>query len=176
MIIADSFTGDSSFMQEYQHEVYSRNVYAIFHKAKLVYQCALKVVNLDTRLGQDILEQRSIDHRAVQGFHDIVAARFRYLNKQRLNQHHLPGVLFEQSEAAHYTALWLEYFDKMLDWLYETYPSLVWPVLTACAYPNPDTRGSDAEDQLMQQIAWLKDWSNPCPQPWEHAYSELQPE
>lgn len=176
MIVADSFAGDSSFMQHYQHEEYSRNVYAIFHKAKMAYLHALKVVNLDTQLGRDILEQRSMDHRTVQGFHDIIAARFRYLNKQRLNQNHLPGVLFEQSEGVHYTALWLEYFEEMLDWLYETTPRLVWLVLTACAYPNPDTRGSDAEDQLVQEIAWLKDWNNPCPQPWEYAYSELQPD
>lgn len=176
MIIADFFAGDSSFMQQCQHEVYLRSVCTIFHKAKMTYLHALKVVNVDTKLGRDILEKRSIDHRVVQDFHDIIAARFRYLNKQRLNQHHLPGVLFEQSEGAHYTALWLEYYEKTLEWLYETTPRLVWLVLTACAYPNPDTRGSEAEDQLMHQIDWLKDWGNLTPQPWEYAYSELQPE
>ena len=176
MLIADRFAGDSSFMQKHQEEVYMRNVYTIFHKAKVAYLHALKVVNIDTQLGRDVFDRKSIDHRTMQDFHDMIAARFRYLNRHRLNQFHLPGVLFEESEAAHYTCLWLDYYEAMLDWLYESSPRLVSLVLTACAYPNPDARGSSAEEQLLQQTAWLEDWSNLCPQPWEHAYSELQPE
>ena len=178
MMIGDRFPGDTAYMQDLQHDMYHDAVVEILSKAQAIYRHAMRVLNIPSPLGAEAIERTNYDHRTLQLLHDRIAARFRYLNKVRLNQHmmreSLPGMLSEMGEDVYYQTLWREYHSKMLDDLYEQQPELVHYVLTACTYPNPDKRGMDAEDEMDKMTNWLQDFHQPFIRDWEYAFSEIK--
>jgi len=170
MIISERFKGDSLYMQDIQHDLYMRHISTIFDKAKTCYLDALRVTDMETQLGLDIKEKTLHDHRTLQHMHDVIAARFRFLNRERLNQYAFSGVFSELSDEDFFTRLWLSYYERFLDWLYEKYPYFVSKVLIASTYPNPNTIGMDAEDFVYEKMKRFLPNENMDVEEWEFAF------
>jgi hypothetical protein len=98
------------------------------------------------------------------------------LNKTRLKQYSMTGVLHPHTDEQYYASLWVEYYDNMLDFFYQQYPEIICLILIACTYPNPDRRGIDAEDEIEIKTWWLTQLDNPILHEWEYAYSEIPAE
>lgn len=90
-----------------------------------------------------------LDHRTLQVMHDIIAAQFRYVNFEILIQCQLPGVFYKISDHDYFTGIWLEFYTETISEVFERKPSLIRHVLTAVTYPNPGTRGKEAENNII---------------------------
>ncbi len=150
MIIGERFNGDLLFVQDMQHDFYNRFIGTIFYKAKMKYLAALKVIDIDTQLGKDIKDKESMDHRPIQYMHDVIAARFRYIHRERLNQCSIQGVFSDWPDEVFFKDVWYRYYAHYIEQLYEQYPNMISIVLIATTYPNPNPLGIDAEDTIYQ--------------------------
>ncbi len=173
MIICDRFEGDILFVQDIQHDLYWRHVSAIVGKARDVYLLALRVLDMETQLGFDAKEKMTFDHRTLQYMHDVIAARYRFLNRERLNQCAIPGVLSELSDEGLFAGMWLKYYTCFIDWLHEARPEFVAKVLIATTYSNPDPRGKDAEDFLFDNMQFFLP-ENIHLEAWEFAFRDSE--
>lgn len=151
MIIGDFFDNDPIWIQKLQHDLYWGIVARPFFIAREKYLNAEKILGINTQLGEDCRAIDSIDHRVLQGFHDIIAARFRYDFVKEFNMYSLGSLFEDKTLVDEIKQKWLRFFEYRINFIFDDYFHLPKQVLIAVTYPNPDNRGKDAED-IIQYI------------------------
>lgn len=170
MIIGERFDGDLLCVQDMQHSLYFQIIGIIVKKARTRYLAALNVIDIDTQLGRDIINKTTFDHRTIQYMHDVIAARFRFIYKEYSHQFTLPNILGNLPFDALLECLWLDYYERFIDNLYENYPSFASIVLLATTYPNPNQLGIKAEEALCQLMKPYLPHKDMIMGDWETAY------
>ena len=149
MIVGYCFPGDDNDVLKWvQHDLYGSVVGQMFSACKERYIAAIRLTGVSTGLTERIRDRSTIDHRALQNAHDVIAAHFRY-TFDPAGQMPLPydGLSYKE----YLGQCWSEYFPDEVRRLNE-YEEFVLAVLTAVAYENT-APGYQAEDTL---VAWLK--------------------
>lgn len=150
MIIAEFFQGDSLRIARIQASVYLDALAVIVKQATSAYSQAEEVIGEQTELGQKLNELQDFDHRALQDFHDYLAAAFRY-------KYCMAADLFEHdfdADDSQKTMIgqWFSYLYEQLDELFQHYLSVPRYLATAVCFPNPEPMGVEAEDQLYAML------------------------
>lgn len=158
MIVFDVFKGDSNdLLKEVQHELYWKNVVAIYNAARSMLILADDI--LDTRL--PIVEKARVidrfDHRVLQDAHDIMAASYRHCCDDGKQQE-----LFHPDMRERYRSKWCSWFKHELEVLVK-YPRFVRSVIDCVVYSNSPI-GYTAEHSVCEILIshyFMESWGFP---------------
>lgn len=148
MIVGTKFQGDSTRIASIQHEVYGEALRIIIDFATNKHRKAEQVVDIRTELSdlRDGLD--SFDHRTLQWLHDSMAAAFRM--DYCLNADLFAHAAQNSHTPAEINNLWFDFLRRELARVFANHLELPRLILTVAAYPNPDQKGSDGEDELYR--------------------------
>ena len=146
MIVGKEFEGDSTRIGLIQHDCYNQALSIITPFAVSKHRHAEEVIGIRNEFSDLRDKFKKFDHRTLQGFHDRLAAAFRI-------EYCINTDLFIYATDNPHTDIdvirfWFEFLRKELERIFEYNLELPRLILTAAIYPNPDQRGSDAEDEL----------------------------
>lgn len=153
MIVSDYFHGDSTRIGWIQHDCYGEALHIIVNFAIDKHRHAERVVDVRTELSELRDEMSGFDHRTLQWLHDCMAAAFRM--EYCLNADFLIYKIPDPHTPEETIIFWLEFLRKELVRVFAEYVQLPRLILTAAAYTNPDSKGSDAEDELYKLTQFL---------------------
>ncbi|PKG34164.1 hypothetical protein [Psychrobacter sp. Sarcosine-3u-12] len=148
MIVGTKFQGDSTRIAKIQHDSYGEALRIIIDFATNKHLKAEQVVDVRTELSDLRDELTSFDHRTLQWLHDSIAAAFRM--DYCLNADLFTYATQNSHTLAEIIDLWSDFLRKELVRVFEQYLQFPRLVLIAALYPNPDPKGSDAEDELYR--------------------------
>jgi hypothetical protein len=155
MIIEEYFKGDSLWMGKIQHDMYWEMLRMMYSTAIHHYYFAEEVVGVRTELGRAIRAKQEpgrYDHRTLQVFHDMMAAQFRFSNLE-LQEPAFHGVLDDyESDHERVEQTWRAYASTELLRLFRARPELPRLMLVAATYSNPDKRGIEAENRIVEIV------------------------
>ena len=145
MLICTRFPSDNdSALMQLQDGLYPELIGLLFEYPRKRYLDSAGPVLFDAELVRRLLAMDGFDHRTLQGSHDIIAARFRFLCDPDMDR-----TLFETTHE-HEQRLkreWRSFLRQELLSLCNE-DVFVRAVLMAAAFPNPDVQGCAAETQL----------------------------
>lgn len=144
MIVTNTFENDcNERLKLVQHDDYGRNVVKIFKAARSELIHANAILESHLLIVKKAKEVSSINHRALQDAHDILAAAFRY---QWDDGGQL--ALFEKhdSQSSRYSFEWTSWLERQLQDLVR-YPQLVRSVVQSVVFTNTEM-GYMAEGQV----------------------------
>jgi len=147
MIMSDRFYNDPFWVQRLQNDLYMGIVSLPFDIARKLYLNAEQILVAETQLGQDCTYIVGIDHRTLQSFHDAIAAKFRYENRNDFEMH-LPGILGGITEDDYIKQRWLRFYRNQIGRLFYEYKNLPREIIIAVTYRNPNEKGKKAEDNI----------------------------
>ena len=149
MIVGTKFQGDSTRIAKIQHDCYGEALRVIFNFSVQKHREAERVVAVRTELS-DLRDEPSSfnDHRPLQWLHDRMAAAFRM--EYCLNADLFTYVIPDPHRPAEITNLWFDFLRRELAKVFANHLELPRLILTAAAYPNPNPKGSDAEDEIYR--------------------------
>lgn len=143
MIIGTCFEGDDDeTLKMYQHACYYDLIARwvnLAGKRRLQYGRLPEWEEITTHW-EDFREAGHFDHRCIQAHHDLIAERFRMIQKK-------PDLYFWNTLGKNG---WISFFDREAAKLIED-PELLRLFMTAVTYTNTTT-GYDAEDALLNKI------------------------
>ena len=148
MIVSDYFHGDSTRIGLIQHDCYGKALRIIVNFAIDKHRHAERVVDVRTELSDLRDELRGFDHRTLQWLHDCMAAAFRM--EYCLNADLFTYVIPDPHTPAEITTFWFDFLRRELAKVFANHLELPRLILTAAAYPNPNPKGSDAEDEIYR--------------------------
>jgi len=148
--VGEYFRGDSRRVANMQHDAYGEVLAEMFRAALSTYRSAVRVVGIQTQLATD-MNIDGFDHRTLQSFHDMIAAQFRMECWDKCLPQ-IPKLLDRLTDEERILKLWRGYCRDEMDRLFQANPEIPRLILTAAVYPNPDTRGIEAEDMLALAI------------------------
>ena len=148
MIVGDYFHGDSDRIGWIQHDGYGKALRIIIDFAIDKHRHAERVVAVRTEFSDLRDELRGFDHRTVQWLHDCMAAAFRM--EYCLNADLFTYVIPDPHTPAEITTFWFDFLRRELAKVFANHLELPRLILTAAAYPNPNPKGSDAEDEIYR--------------------------
>lgn len=111
MILSESFVGDNNAtLKSIQHQLYAGLLFYLFDYPRRRFIEACKLLEQDLELAERLEVTSSFDHRVLQDAHDIIAARYRYIEEEAMQP-----PLF--SFLPHYSNdpienRWCEYFHR----------------------------------------------------------------
>jgi len=148
MIVSTKFQGDSTRIGWIQHDSYGEALHIIIDFASDKHLEAETVIDIRTELSdlRDELRVKGFDHRTLQWLHDSMAAAFRM-------DYCLNADLFTHATANPHAPpeiinLWFDFLRKELERVFTHHLELPRLILTVASYPNPNPKGSDAEDEI----------------------------
>ena len=149
MIVGTKFQGDSTRIAKIQHDCYGEALRVIFNFSVQKHREAERVVAVRTELS-DLRDEPSSfnDHRPLQWLHDRMAAAFRM--EYCLNADLFTYVIPDPHRPAEITTFWFDFLRRELAKVFANHLELPRLILTAAAYPNPNPKGSDAEDEIYR--------------------------
>ena len=148
MIVSDYFHGDSDRIGWIQHDGYGKALRIIVNFAIDKHRHAERVVDVRTELSDLRDGLRGFDHRTLQWLHDCMAAAFRM--EYCLNADLFTYVIPDPHTPAEITTFWFDFLRRELAKVFANHLELPRLILTAAAYPNPNPKGSDAEDEIYR--------------------------
>ena len=148
MIVGSYFHGDSTRIGLIQHDCYGKALRIIVNFAIDKHRHAERVVAVRTELSDLRDELRGFDHRTLQWLHDYMAAAFRM--EYCLNADLFTYVIPDPHTPAEITTFWFDFLRRELAKVFANHLELPRLILTAAAYPNPNPKGSDAEDEIYR--------------------------
>lgn len=146
MIVGSLFEGDSERIALIQYDAYDDSLLTLIMQAQIEYRRAETLLGVETELGNGFNNLTETDHRTLQWLHDSIAGQFRL-------QYCLKGGLFEVNcespeDPRQINELWRQFLNKELSRLFLKWPELPRLIGMASCYPNPDPRGTTAEDRI----------------------------
>ncbi|WP_201532000.1 hypothetical protein [Psychrobacter sp. LFX-11D] len=148
MIVGSYFQGDSTRIGWIQHDCYREALHIMVDFAIDKHCHAERVVDVRTELSDLRDEMSGFDHRTLQWLHDCIAAAFRM--EYCLNADLFTYVIPDPHTPAEITTFWFEFLRRELAKVFANHLELPRLILTAAAYPNPNPKGSDAEDEIYR--------------------------
>lgn len=148
MIIANEFQGDSIRIARIQHDSYGEALRIIVDFAARKHRHAEKVIASHTDFSELRDNIKSFDHRTLQWLHDFIAAAFRmnYCLKADLFTY----ATVESHTSSEVISFWFDFLNKELERIFIQHLELPRLILTAVVYPNPSSKGADAEDEIYR--------------------------
>jgi hypothetical protein len=163
--VGSRFSGDTNgVLMDVQDRLYPDLIGLLYGQPRKRYLDACRLVQSDSDLAKKLEGEKSFDHRTLQSCHDLIAAWFRFLRGA-----HGQRSLFETEDnyRARLGREWRNFYEKEILSLSED-DDFVRAVLAATVFPNPDTAGCAAEDQLgeflekryaaMKSRAYMQAW------------------
>lgn len=130
-----------------QHASYHNALWIILNAARHRFVSAERIVQTRTELGRRF-DLAVFDHRTLQRFHDALAARFRF-------RYCMESSLFDpkpdkSDESELINDLWIAFLREELSRLLNTFEELAANIGIAASYPNPEAKGTAAEEYLHE--------------------------
>jgi len=147
MWVASRFPGDDwTSVMWIQHDMYGPFLWELFDIARRKYIDAERTLGVNTVSGILVKPEDGFDHRVLQDAHDMIAARFRFLNQDRMH----PELPFEgqKDDRKRIEGLWRDYWRTEIDRL-TNIPLFTKAVVTAIAFQNTDV-GYTAENDIKR--------------------------
>jgi hypothetical protein len=145
MFVGSRFPGDTNgILMKVQSDLYGELLGFLYGYPRERYLGACRLVQSSTELAKMVETETSFDHRTLQRTHDLIAAWFRFLQKEKDGR-----TLFETEESyrKRLASEWRVFFESEVRSL-SADDDFVRAVLTAAAFSNPDKAGVTAESQL----------------------------
>lgn len=148
MIICNWFSGDSEYMQKIQDSCYLKHVYHIYEMSRITYAGAIDITGEETQLWKLVKPVRELDQSCLQEMHDVMAAVFRFVRINEINNYHFPNVLTSMPDNKYYLSEWIKFFYGSFEKILHRDPVISRYILEIVAYPLNVCKKKEAEEWI----------------------------